>query len=99
MTTVFEVIDMALAEYYCSQKEYEKGLGEYRKLIGIYEGEQKQRAIGELIKYSFEYAAQLAQENRWGEAISIYREVMTYPNPPVTIYKNIAIYFFTKSYF
>lgn len=93
MTETFDIIDNALAEYYCSHKEYERGLEEFRKLIKKSEKEDQRKFIDSFVKYAFEYAAKLAQEDKWGEAISIYREVMTYPNPPVTIYKNIGLCF------
>ena len=93
MTTVFDVIDTALAEYYCEQKEYQKGLEAYRSLIKKYECDcnEKLAAISNFTKYAFEYAANLARDDKWGEAISIYREIMTHPNFPVTVYKNTGL--------
>lgn len=91
MTTVFEVIDAALPEYYCNNKEYEKGLAAYRTLILNSEGDKKQKAINDFTKYAFEYGALLASDNKWGEAISLYREIMTFPDFPVTTYKNVGL--------
>ena len=91
MTTVFEVIDSALADYYCTNKEYAKGLDVYRAIIQTQENDEKLIAISNFTKYAFEYAAQLAQEGKWGEAISLYREIMLYPNFPITTYKNVAL--------
>lgn len=93
MTTVLDVIDTAVAEYYCEQKEYEKGLEAYRGLIKKYECEcaEKSEAINNFIKYAFEYAAELAKDGKWGEAITLYREIMTYPDFPLVTYKNVGL--------
>ena len=91
MTTVFEVIDSALAEYCCKNKDYEKGLYVYRSIIANSEGEKKDQAISEFTKYAFEFAAELAQKGAWGDAIALYREIMTFPNFPVPTYKNVGL--------
>ena len=91
MTTIFEVIDSAAAEYFCKHQEYNKGLEIYRSIIKSHEGNEKLQATNDFIKYAFEYASLLAQENKWGEAINIYKEIMHFPDFPVTTYKNVGL--------
>ena len=91
MTTIFEVSDSAAAEYYCKNAEYEKGLEIYRDIIKSHEGEEQLEAINDFTKYAFEHASKLAAASKWGEAIALYKEVMHFPNFPVTTYKNVGL--------
>ena len=91
MTTIFEVIDSAAAEYFCKHQEYDKGLEIYRSIIKSHEGNEKLQATNDFIKYAFEHASLLAQESKWGEAINIYKEIMHFPDFPVTTYKNVGL--------
>ena len=91
MPTVTEIVNSAVAEYYCKNKEYDKGLELYKELISESGGKVKEQAENDFIKYSFEYASALAHEDKWGEALLVYRDVMTTSDYPITVLKNIGL--------
>ena len=91
MPTVPDIIDNAVAEYYCKKKEYKKGLDLYREMISLQDGKDKQQLEDKFFKYAYEYAAVLAKEDKWGDALLLYKEILSFPNHPVTVLKNIGL--------
>ena len=86
-----ESLDVALAEYYCKNKDFEKGLDLYRKIIPQIEEPYRKKAVNDFIEYSLNYSGVLFKKQNWAEAVEIYKELMKYPNFPLAVYKNIGI--------
>ena len=78
-------IDRALAEYYCKNKDYEKGLALYKNL------EKDDKDIKKYIDYSIEYSAKFFKERKWDKILEIYKDIISYPNVPNSLYKNIGL--------
>lgn len=85
------IVDTALAEYYCNNKEYEKGLELYKKVIPLLPEEEKEKAIAKYRDYALLMASNLAKENKWGDTLEIYRDIMKYPNYPAIVLKNVGL--------
>ena len=90
-TDLVNSLDIALAEYHCQQKEYEKGLKIYRETLPLLTDIEKMTVINKYINYALEYANSKAVEKKWVDAIEIYRDIMKYRGFPVSIYKNIGL--------
>lgn len=84
-------LDIAIAEYHCSQKNYEKGLKIFRDLIPLLPIEEQQPLINKYIRFSFEYGQVLSKEEKWVEACEIYRDIMKYSGFPINVYKHIGL--------
>ena len=84
-------MDTAMAEYYCQNKDYEKGLKLYREILSQVEGREFEEITHKYITYSLEYAQSKVQEKKYIEAIEIYRDLMKYSGFPITIYKSIGL--------
>ena len=84
-------LDLALADYYCNQKDYEKGLKLYREIIPQLDETEKGPVINRYINQSLKYGQNLFQDKKWVEAIEAYRDIMKYSGYPVTVYKNIGL--------
>ena len=84
-------MDLALAEYHCKNKNYEKGLAMYRDVIPMLIEPEKTSVINKYISFALLYAQETANNKNWVEAIEIYRDLMKYSGFPVNIYKNIGI--------
>ena len=84
-------LDLALAEHYCNNKNFEKGLQVYRDIMPELYEHEKNTAMHKYISYSLQYAHHLSVEKKWVEAIEIYRDLMKYSGFPVNVYKNIGL--------
>lgn len=84
-------LDVSMAEYYCTHKNYEKGLAEYKKVIPFLSQNDQRIAIGRYIEHSLNYGGVLVGESKFPEAIELYRELMKLDGFPVCIYKNIGL--------
>jgi tetratricopeptide (TPR) repeat protein len=84
-------LDVAMADYYCSNKDFIKGLSLYRDLIPNLSEPEKQASINRFIGYSLQYGQTLMQEKKWAEAVEIYRDIMKNSGYPVNVYKNIGL--------
>lgn len=84
-------LDVALADYYCNNKNYEKGLGLYRELLPQLLEPERNSIINKYINYALQYAQSLTQEQKWVEAVEVYRDLMKYSGFPVNVYKNIGL--------
>lgn len=91
MANVLNMVDTAKAEYFCMNGRRPEGLKLYQELVKDLSGDDKAIAISNFIKYAFLEGRELAQEGKWIEALDIYREIMTYPNYPLTTYKNVGL--------
>ena len=90
-TDLVNSLDVALADYHCQKKEYEKGLKIYREVLPMLTDHERGAAVNKYINYALEYAGSMAVNKKWPEAIEIYRDLMKYRGFPVTIYKNIGL--------
>lgn len=84
-------LDVALAEYHCNNKDFEKGLGIYREIIPKLQGAEYNQAINKYISFALQYAQMMTKEKKWVEAIEIYRDIMKYSGFPINVYKNIGL--------
>lgn len=84
-------MDTAMAEYYCNNKDFEKGLKIYREILPQLDGREFEDVTQTYITYSLEYAQTKMQDKKWIEAIEIYRDLMKYSGFPITIYKQIGL--------
>lgn len=85
-------LDIALAEYYCQNKNYIKGLELYKQLLpSICDEQEKQKLNNKYISFAFNYAQQLYQEKKYAEAIEVYRDMMQCQGFPINVYKHIGL--------
>ena len=84
-------LDIALAEHYCNNKDFEKGLALFREILPqLFENERNQ-VINKYINFALQYAQNLSQDKKWTEAIEVYRDIMKYSGYPINVYKNIGL--------
>ena len=63
-------MDVAMAEYYCKNNNFERGLEIYREVIpGIYDNNEKNSVTNQYINYALQYAQKLYVEKKYIEAI------------------------------
>ncbi len=84
-------LDMALADYYCSKKNFEKGLALYKEIIPQLFDKERNTAVNRYINHSLSYGQSLMQEQKWIEAVEVYRDLMKHSGYPVNVYKNIGL--------
>ena len=58
-------LDIALAEYYCTNKDFEKGLRLYRDIIPTLPDEERNNALNKYINFSMVYAQTMSQEKMY----------------------------------
>ena len=84
-------LDIALADYHCSNKNYEKGLQIYREILPQLVDPERNQVLNRYISHSLNYAQAMTIEKKWIEAIEIYRDLMKYSGFPINVYKNIGL--------
>lgn len=84
-------LDSALAEYYCENKEYEKGLALYKEILNNLPENEKFHTINKFINYSLQHANNYSKDKKWVEAVEIYRDLMKFSGCPINVYKNIGL--------
>ena len=84
-------LDIALADYYCNTKNYEKGLQIYRDILPQLFDAERNVVLNKYINHSLNYAQSMTQEKKWVEAVEIYRDIMKYSGFPINVYKNIGL--------
>ena len=84
-------LDIGLADFYCSNKNFEKGLALYREIIPHLFEEERGNTTNKFINHSLFYAQSLMREQKWLDAIEVYRDLMKYSGYPVNVYKNIGL--------
>ncbi len=84
-------LDVAIAEYHCNNKEYEKGLKIYREIIPQLADNERNDVINKYINYALDYAREMTKDKKWIDAIEIYRDIMKFSGFPINVYKNIGL--------
>ncbi len=84
-------LDIALAEYHCTNKDYEKGLKLYREILPTLSDVERNLASHKYIDFSLQYAQEKTKDKKWVEAVEIYRDIMRYSGFPINVYKNIGL--------
>ena len=85
-------LDIALAEYHCTQKDYEKGLKIYREILPqLVDYQERMSTLHKYIDFSLQYAQSMTKDKKWVEAVEIYRDIMKYSGFPINVYKNIGL--------
>ena len=85
------LVDVALADYYCKNKDYKKGLDLYKASIPLLPEEEKEDVLKKYRDYALQAASTLAGESKWGEVLEVYRDIMKYPNYPAVVLKNVGL--------
>ena len=52
---LIDALDVSMAEYYCTNKNYEKGLESYKKVISNLNESEKRIAVSRYIEHSLNY--------------------------------------------
>ena len=84
-------LDTALAEHYCDNKDFEKGLDLYKEILSKLPDSEKIGIINKFINYSLQYADIHRKDKKWAEAVEIYRDLMKTSGCPINVYKNIGL--------
>ena len=85
-------MDVAMAEYYCQNNNYERGLELFREAIQeIPDEAERNFVINKYIGQAIQYAQRLSLDKKYIEAIEQYRNIMKYSGFPINIYKNIGL--------
>ena len=85
-------MDVAMAEYYCKSKNFERGLELYREIIPtILDEADRNKIINEYINNALQYAQNLFSEKKYIEAVEQYRNIMKYSGFPINVYKNVGL--------
>ena len=69
-------LDVAMAEHYCKNKDFEKGLKMYRDVFPMLPDKEKNEAINKYITFAMQHAQAMSNEKQWAEAIEVYRDLM-----------------------
>ena len=56
-------LDVSMAEYYCTNKDYEKGLKDYRKIIPYLGESDRNQAISRYIEHALNYGGLLVKDS------------------------------------
>lgn len=85
-------LDVAMADYYCKNNNYDRGLEIYREAIPTITDEAERNSIiNQYINQAINYAQKLSLDKKYIEAIEQYRNIMRYSGFPINIYKNIGL--------
>ena len=85
-------LDFAMAEYYCKNNNFEKGLEIYRNVIPtLFDEAEKNKIINQYLNFALQYAQKLFIEKKYIDAMEQYREIMKFSGFPINVYKNIGL--------
>ena len=85
-------MDVALAEYYCKNNNFERGLEIFREVIPtIYDEVERNNVINNYINQALKYAQKMSSDKKYIEALEQYREIMKFSGFPINVYKNIGL--------
>ena len=85
-------MDVAMAEYYCQNNNYERGLELFREAIAEITDEAERNFVtNKYIGQAIKYAQKLSIDKKYIEAIEQYRNIMKHTGFPINIYKNIGL--------
>ena len=85
-------MDVAMAEYYCKNNNFERGLEIFREVIPtIYDEAERNNVINNYINQALKYAQKMSSDKKYIEAIEQYRDIMKFSGFPINVYKNIGL--------
>ena len=85
-------MDVAMAEYYCKNNNFERGLEIFREVIPtIYDEVERDGVINNYMNQALKYAQKMSSDKKYIEAIEQYREIMKFSGFPINVYKNIGL--------
>lgn len=85
-------MDIAMSEQYCKAGNLELGLKKYREVIPKITNEaEKRNVINKYLNFAIAHGQKLMSENKFLEALELYREMMSFHGFPVSVYKNIGL--------
>lgn len=85
-------MDVAMAEYYCKNNNFERGLEIFREVIPtIYDEVERNDVINNYMNYALQQAQKMYSDKKYIEAIEQYREIMKFSGFPINVYKNIGL--------
>lgn len=85
-------MDIAMAEYYCKNNNYERGLEIFREVIpNTSDDAERNEIINKYLTQALTYSQKLVTDKKYIEAIEQYRDMMKYTGFPINIYKNIGL--------
>ena len=85
-------MDVAMAEYYCKNNNFERGLEIFREVIPtIYDEVERNNVINNYMNQALKYAQKMSSDKKYIEAIEQYREIMKFSGFPINVYKNIGL--------
>lgn len=83
------LVNRALAEYYCKNKDYEKGLQLYKDILNFKEDKED---IKKYVKYCIDYSVQFFKNREWAKILEIYKDIVKYGDiAPNNFYKNVGL--------
>ena len=85
-------MDVALADYYCSNNNFERGLEIFREVMKeTFDEAELHDITNRYLNYALSYSQRLMMDKKYVEAIEQYRDMMKYTGFPINIYKNIGL--------
>ena len=69
-------LDVAMADYYCLNNDYKKGLDLYKEILSKSLGSERNMITDKYINHSLNYGQLLTKEQKWIEAVEIYRDFL-----------------------
>ena len=85
-------MDVSMAEYYCKNNNFERGLEIFREVIPtIYDEVERNNVINNYMNQALKYAQKMSSDKKYIEAIEQYREIMKFSGFPINVYKNIGL--------
>ena len=85
-------MDVAMAEQYCKAGDFKTGLKNFRDIIPkLFDEQEKRFAINKYLNFAIAHGQQLMNEQKYLEAMELYREMIKFPGFPVSVYKNIGL--------
>ena len=85
-------MDVAMAEYYCKNNNFERGLEIFREVIPtIYDEVERNNVINNYMNQALKYAQKMSSDKKYIEAIEQYREIMKFSGFPINVYKHIGL--------
>ncbi len=85
-------MDVAMAEQYCKVKNFEDGLKKFKDVIPqISNEEERRKVINKYLNFALSYGQSLMGQQKFLEALEIYREIMQVSYTPINVYKQIGL--------
>lgn len=85
-------LDVGMAEYYCKNDNFDRGLELYREVIPtIHDEVERNKVVNQYINHALQYAQKMYTDKKFIDAIEQYREIMKFSGFPINVYKNIGL--------